>query len=163
MNETEARYPVRRRIRLPRASYHDGHCFFITIGTHERYPWFSIHTALGEELVAILKRTVEERHARLFAWCVMPEHIHLLVQDPDVVELVRLLKGRATPFARQFDSQRRLWQRSFHDHGLRQEEDVQQVAMYIFENPVRQKLARSPPLHRWSGSYVWPDWRSFYE
>jgi REP element-mobilizing transposase RayT len=54
----------------------------------------------------------------------MPDHVHLLVQDHDVVEYVRLVKGRTTPSARQHARGRRLWQRSFYDHGLRKEESA---------------------------------------
>ena len=157
------RFPVRQRIRLPRSSYREGHCYFATVGTHKRYQWFAHYRGLADEFVNILTTTAAERHTQLFSWCVMPDHVHLLVIDPDLVDLIRLLKGRLTPIARQFEPQRRLWQRSFHDHGLRRDESVERVAQYIFENPVRNNLARAPPEHRWSGSNVWPTWRSLYK
>jgi len=163
MSDSDDRFPVRRKIRLPRSSYRESHCFFVTIGTHKRYGWFGRHHALGDELVNILNHTASGRHTQFFAWCIMPDHVHLLVQDPDIVDLVRLLKGRATPLARRVEPQRRLWQRSFYDHGLRRDESVERVAQYIFENPVRRELARSPPEYRWSGSNVWPAWRSLYD
>jgi len=34
----------------------------------------------------------------------------------------------------------KLWQTSYYDHVLRQEEDVMAVARYIFENPMRKNL-----------------------
>lgn len=34
-----------------------------------------------------------------------------------------------------------LWQRSFYDHVLRGEEDMEEVAEYIWNNPVRAGLA----------------------
>ena len=163
MSDSDERFPVRRKIRLPGSGYREGHCFFITIGTDKRYRWFSHHRVLGDELVNILNRTAAERHTLLFAWCVMPDHVHLLALDRDIVDLVRLLKGRATPLARHIEPQRRLWKRSFYDHGLRHEESVERVAQYIFENPVRKNLARAPPDYPWSGSNVWPDWCSLYD
>jgi len=162
MSANTARFPVRQRIRLPRSSYREGHCFFATVSTHKRYKWFARHRDLADAFVNILNATTMQRHTQLFAWCVMPDHVHLLVIDPDLVDLIRLLKGRLTPIARRFDS-RHLWQRSFHDHGLRRDESVEPVAQYIFENPVRNNLARAPPEYRWSGSNVWPTWRSLYE
>lgn len=33
-----------------------------------------------------------------------------------------------------------LWQDGYHDHALRKEEDLQQVARYIVANPLRAKL-----------------------
>ena len=89
----------------------------------------------------------------------MPDHLHLLTQDADIVEFARLLKGRATPVARRHEYRRRLWQRSFFDHGLRRDESLGRVAQYIFENPVRARLVETPAAYRWSGSHVWPHWR----
>jgi len=34
-----------------------------------------------------------------------------------------------------------LWQDGFHDHALRREEDLKQVAWYIVANPLRAGLA----------------------
>jgi putative transposase len=35
-----------------------------------------------------------------------------------------------------------VWQRGFHDHALRKEEDIVSVARYIVANPVRDGLVR---------------------
>jgi len=35
---------------------------------------------------------------------------------------------------------RRIWQDGFHDHALRQEEDLAEVARYIVANPLRAGL-----------------------
>ena len=140
--------------------YREGHVFFVTISTFKRHPWFRVYPGLSEAFVEILRQTVDERGTQLFAWCLMPEHVHLLAQDPDLVEMVRLLKGRMTPAARRCDRNHRLWQRSFYDHGLRREESVERVALYIFENPVRSELVEHTVDYPWSGSNVWPDWRN---
>jgi putative transposase len=157
------RFPVRCRIRLPRFIYREGHIFFVTIGTQKRHPWFRRHLELSALFVEILNRTADERETKLFAWCIMPDHVHLLTQDPDIVELVRLLKGRMTPHARRYDLSRRLWQRSFYDHGLRKEESIERVAQYIFENPVRSGLTNVAVDYPWSGSNVWPNWSESYD
>ncbi|MDN5870076.1 MAG: transposase [Nitrococcus sp.] len=33
-----------------------------------------------------------------------------------------------------------LWQKGYHDHALRAEEDIKQVARYIIANPLRARL-----------------------
>ena len=93
----------------------------------------------------------------------MPDHIHILIEDLDIVEYVRLFKGTMTPLARKKDPTRQLWQRSFYDHAVRQEESVYNIALYIWENPVRARIVDAPKLYTWSGSEVWPDFRTFYE
>lgn len=157
------RFPVRTKIRLPLDVYREGHCFFITITTKDRHPWFAIHPELADEMARIIGYTAQQRASELYAWCVMPDHLHLLVIDPDIIAMVRAIKGRVTPFARRFGTNRKLWQRSFYDHGLRREESVEQVAMYIFENPTRKELLNQPAEYRWSGSNVWPNWRDLLD
>ena len=161
-NVSSRRYPLRRKIRLPRIEYRQGHIFFITIGTHQRHAWFRLHPVLCEQSIELLKNLSQARGSILYAWCVLPDHIHVLVEDDDLIDFVRLFKGRLTPLARRKEPGRKLWQRSFFDHALRQEESVYRVALYIWENPVRAGIVEEPHEYPWSGSEVWPDFRNWY-
>ena len=96
----------------------------------------------------------------MYAWCVMPDHVHLLLQDSDIVSFIRKTKGRLTTESRRLEPERKLWQRSFYDHAIRTDEKMIDVARYIFENPVRAKMVTSASDYPWSGSIVWPDWRN---
>ena len=155
-------FPVRKRIRLPLPVYTQGHAFFITIATHQKYPWFSLYPKLGDAVIQIIRDLASVRGTKVYAWCIMPDHIHLLVQDHEVVSFVRLFKGRLTPRAREIEPGRRLWQRSFYDHALRKEESVAEIACYIWENPVRKGTIDDPTQYEWSGSEVFPDWKELY-
>jgi REP element-mobilizing transposase RayT len=92
----------------------------------------------------------------------MPDHVHLLLQGSDVIDFVRLFKGRMTPKAREIEPERSLWQRSFYDHALRKEESLSEIACYIWENPVRKAMIDDPTEYPWSGWEVWPEWRQLY-
>ena len=153
------RRPQRKRIRLPSETYRQGHVFSLTIATHDRYMWFERHEELAQVVQETIIATAAERGSLLFAWCIMPEHLHTLVQDDDAVDFVRLIKGRSVPAARRCERSRKLWQRSFFDHGLRREESFEHAARYILENPVRAGLVEHAADYRWSGSSVWPQWR----
>lgn len=77
-------------------------------------------------------------HADTLAFVVMPDHIHWLVQlktSASLSETVRLYKAGVS---RKLG--RRIWQRGFHDHALRADEDVAGVARYIVANPLRAGL-----------------------
>ena len=102
-----------------------------------------------------------DRGSELYVWCIMPDHVHLLLQDRNVIDFVRLFKGKLVPKAAVLKQDKRLWQRSFHDHGLRKDEDLQQTAAYIWGNPVRSGLVADAAEYDWSGSLVWPNWREF--
>jgi putative transposase len=156
------RFPVRKKIRLPLPVYSQGHAFFITVTTHMKHPWFHLHPKLAEAVMQIIRELASLRHAAIYSWCIMPDYVHLLLLDLEIVDFVRLFKGKLTPSARQIEPQRQLWQRSFFDHPLRNEESLAEIDCYIWENPVRAGLVDEPKEYPWSGSEVWPDWRQFY-
>ena len=99
----------------------------------------------------------------IYAWCIMPDHVHLLIQGTKIINFIRVFKGKLTPFARTIDPKRRLWQRSFFDHALRSDESLHKVAAYIWENPVRKDIVKEPLEYQWSGSEVWPNWHKYYQ
>jgi putative transposase len=92
----------------------------------------------------------------------MPDHIHLLLQDSNIIDFVRLFKGRMTPMARSLERSRKFWQRSFFDHGIRNDESLEKTARYIWENPVRKDMVNHPSEYTWSGSEIWPNWIEIY-
>jgi len=68
----------------------------------------------------------------------MPDHLHWLIEDASqMAKLVHSFKSYTTYAARTLGNGTRLWQRSYWDHVLRQDEDVRDVAEYIIHNPVR--------------------------
>jgi len=154
--------PARKKIRLPSHLYLEGHAFFITIRTYRQYPWFSLYADFANYAVSLLNEASTTRDTMLYAWCVMPNHLHLLLQDNDVLNFVRLFKGRMTPLAFNKEPVRKLWQRSFFDHAMRKEETLHEKALYIWENPVRAGIVDNPVKYEWSGSAIWPNWKEFY-
>ena len=48
-----------------------------------------------------------------------------------------------------------LWQDGYYERVLRRDEDIKEVARYIFENPVRAGLVQSPTEYPYLGSEVW--------
>jgi len=157
-----SRFPPRKKIRLPLSVYNQGHAFFITISTHQKHPWFKRHHRLCESAIALMQNVASANRIKNYAWCIMPDHIHFLIQGNEIIGFVRLFKGKLTPVARSINPRRSLWQRSFFDHALRKEESISDIACYIWENPVRAGIADKPIDYLWSGSEVWPNWRRFY-
>ena len=153
----------RKSIRLSSDAYQHGNAFSITIATFERHPWFGLYAELTGMVPQLLLEIAKERETVLFAWCVMPDHLHLLLQDKDIIGFVRVLKGRLTPEGRRLRLGRVLWQRSFFDHALRKEESLNDVARYIWANPVRAGIVDCASEYEWSGSLVWPNWKELLD
>ena len=56
---------------------------------------------------------------------------------PSLFDVVWVLKSLTTRMARPFLGENPLWQRSYHEHVIRNEEDYRQVWEYIDTNPAR--------------------------
>ena len=120
-------FPIRKKIRLPIPAYDKGHAFFITISTYQKFPWFQKHTALCKSSIELMRELAFDYGNPVYAWCIMPDHIHLLIQGKNIIGFIQLLKGKMTPVARSIEPGRRLWQRSFYDHALRKEESLAEL------------------------------------
>ena len=85
----------------------------------------------------------------------MPDHLHFVAEGMedtcDLVKFVNDFKQRTSYEYRQ-SHRRQLWQTRFHDHILRRADAVEDVACYIWMNPVRKGLCTDPSLYPLSGS-----------
>jgi putative transposase len=113
---------------------------------------------VAETLMAIRQSTTSYDFA-LIAYCFMPDHLHLVLQataeSSDLCECMRVMKQRAG-FHFKKRTGRHLWQPSYHDHVLRDDETLLKVVRYVLENPVRGRLVASPRDYPFLGSDVYP-------
>jgi len=134
--------PRRKRIRLPQDVYAlAGQPFFITVCTAQRRHIFA-HLRYAEATFTALLAGPLFREAECLAACLMPDHLHLLLTptDGNLISLLNRWKSFTTNLLHGMGLRGPIWQRSFHDHALRRDEAVTEVAQYIVENPVRHEL-----------------------
>ena len=148
-----------KRIRLDREAYEQGSCFSLTLATAARRQIF-----LEEQTVRIGLRGLREAASRysalVYAFCFMPDHLHLLAAVPggtSLVDFVRHFKQLTAHRFRRLTGHHEdtLWQSRFYDHALGREEDLAAVASYIWANPIRAGLFVEPDEYQYSGSLVW--------
>ncbi len=131
-----------------RQGRHSGahHVYLITAVTHGRNPVFSSFE-YSRFLVRQMRALECSGHVQSLAFVVMPDHLHWLFQlypGYRLEAVLKLLKGRsATGINRLRGLRGKLWQDGYHDHAVRQEEDVAGIARYIVMNPVRAGLVKS--------------------
>jgi putative transposase len=72
----------------------------------------------------------------------MPDHLHLLLVGEEYSPLTRFMKlfKQKSSFIFKKSHGDPLWQKSYYDHVLRKEEALEEVALYIYNNPVRKGL-----------------------
>jgi putative transposase len=101
----------------------------------------------GRKVVQALRYASDSGKAETLAYVVMPDHLHWLLSLGEGVDLTRLVGAMKRYSARRINelygvSGRCIWQRGFHDHALRSDEDVPAVARYIVANPLRARLVK---------------------
>jgi REP element-mobilizing transposase RayT len=148
-------YP--RRGSSPRASnfdYTGGHAYHVVFLTDRRIRHFSEEAwarAATEELRAASTHT----GFSLAAYCVMPDHIHVLLEGDAA------LRSDLRRFAHRFkqvlgfrfkqSTAKTLWHRSYYDHVVRPDEPLEAHAAYILGNPVRAGLVDTVDAWPFSG------------
>ena len=120
-----------------------GHVYHVTAATQERTPFFADFAAACA-VGRCLGRPESWGDARVLAWVLMPDHAHWLIELGTTDPLARVVSRLKSASARVANPvlcrQGALWARAYHDHALRDEEDLRTVARYLIGNPVRAGL-----------------------
>jgi len=113
-----------------------GRPYHITLVTQNRAPLFG-DLQTGRKLVRQLMRLQQEGLAETLCFVLMPDHLHWLMElhEGTLPKTIKLLKGRTA-----HDIGQPVWQTNYHDHAIRQNEDLRKVARYIVANPLRAGL-----------------------
>ena len=131
--------PHGKNLRKGRVSL-SNHAYLVTIVTTSRLPVFTSFIA-ARIAVRCFHDINVMHHAQTLAFVVMPDHIHWLLQMEEhgnLSEVIRLYKAKVSLLLQQ-----RIWQRGYHDHALRDEDDVCDIARYIVANPLRAGLTNN--------------------
>jgi putative transposase len=151
----------RKPNRLSAASYRGQRAYFLTLCTAQRRKIFA-DSKLVNPLLCTLREKCSSHFFHLYAFCFMPDHLHLVLTGKndlaDLASLVKAFKGASTSVARKMHLNN-LWQKGYYDHVLRDGESLDQAAWYIFLNPVRAGLVERAEEWPYSGSFEL-EWKS---
>jgi putative transposase len=111
-----------------------------------------------EQLVVLveeqLSRTTTEYQFAKLAYCYMPDHLHMLLagvrDDASLIPCVEVMRQRSSRAAKAAQGIR-LWQDGYFERVLRDDDQLEIAAQYIFDNPVRAQLVRSATDWPYSG------------
>lgn len=122
-----------------------GQVYLVTTVTASRRPVFAA-LALGRYVVNAMRSQDLDGITDTLAFVVMPDHVHwmfALTVDTPLGTLIKRFKGNT---ARHINlatgGSGAVWQPSFHDHAVRNDESLLVIARYVVMNPVRAGLAR---------------------
>ena len=127
---------------------------------------------LNQDIAQIVANKIHQfdgRRFRLIAYCIMSNHVHLLIdmtdfdnhmasnvrgktKDYPLADILRLLKGST---ARQcnfkLEQSGAFWHSESYDHYVRDEEELAKIVEYVLNNPVKARLVED-----------WQEWRFNY-
>ena len=140
--------PHSKDLRKGRYSQHN-QTYWDTTVTDQRQTVFA-DFYLGRIVVNAMRHQHQEGNVQSLAFVVMPDHLHWLFtlqNDNTLAKVMKQVKGTSAYLIQKNRRERGalhlhhpLWEEGFHDHALRKEEDLQQIARYIVANPLRAKL-----------------------
>jgi len=88
------------------------------------------------------------KHYRLLAWCIMPNHVHVVVRmlpGADLATVLKSWKQFSAKAANQVLGQRgHFWQREYYDRLIRNEQEYIRAIRYVLENPEKAGLNNWP-------------------
>ena len=144
-------YSNRKSPRIPQYDYATPNYYFITICTHNKECIFgkpgrlNAYGRIAEE--NLMKIPVLFPSVHIKKYVVMPNHIHgiFVVSDSeesrlkDLSVIIGQYKMSVTKIIRTMEPERIVWQRSFHDHVIRNQKSYEKIWTYIENNPLKWK------------------------
>jgi len=146
---------------------HGGHdLHFITFSCYHRQPLLG--SARWRDLFLRVLEQVRQRYQWVvMGYVVMPEHVHLLVNEPQQGRLATAMQALKLGFARRVLAEQRrrecraapelfehrlqrVWQARYFDFNVCSTHKRAEKLRYIHRNPVKRGLVEAPEFWRWS-------------
>jgi putative transposase len=171
MSPPDGRRKTLRHFEVP------GHAHFLTFSCYQRLPLLS-KDRTRRWFIDSLEKARQSHHFDLWAWVIMPEHIHLLIyprepnyrmaailttiKKPVGYKAIRYLREHAPEFLNRLTITRRgrtrhhFWQAGAgYDKNLYDAPAIQATADYIHSNPVGRGLVTRAEDWHWSSAGDW--------
>jgi putative transposase len=107
-----------------------------------------------ERYLQFLKHFKKKYGFKVFGYCLMPNHIHLILDPKQPVELARIMQGITQTYTAWFNKKYKkaghLWQGRFKSMVIQKDKYFIECVYYIEANPVRAGLVSSPIDYIWS-------------
>jgi len=146
-NPQLAHYPEKMPSHLKR--YHQsGQSHFITFTCYHRLPQLQDPKS-RDTFVLTLERSRIKYNFRVYGYVVMPEHVHLLISEPERDTIAQAMQSLKTSSSKQI-AIHPLWQKRYYDRNVRDEREFSVKLRYLHRNPVKRGLVAEPAEWKWS-------------
>ena len=140
----------RKRMRLRDFDYSSEGAYFLTLCLQKKLSLFENHQA--KEMVEKWIVEIENKYENVTVDCyvVMEDHVHLIlfITEGNKISLSEIMKWFKTMTTNEYirgvrdrvyePFEKKLWQRSFYDHIIRNDEDLKEKREYVMNNPAKK-------------------------
>lgn len=141
----------RKRMRLRDFDYSSEGAYFVTLCLQKKLSLFENHQA--KEMVEKWIVEIENKYENVTVDCyvVMEDHVHLIlfITEGNQISLSEIMKWFKTMTTNEYirgvrdrvyePFEKKLWQRSFYDHIIRNDEDLNEKREYVMNNPAKKR------------------------
>lgn len=141
----------RKRMRLRDFDYSSEGAYFLTLCLQKKLSLFENHRA--KEMVEKWIVEIENKYENVTVDCyvVMEDHVHLIlfITEGNQISLSEIMKWFKTMTTNEYirgvrdrvyePFEKKLWQRSFYDHIIRNDEDLNEKREYVMNNPAKKR------------------------
>lgn len=130
-----------------------GQTHFITFSAFHREPKL-VRPDVCNLVLQALEQTRLRFQLRVYGYVLMPEHVHLLLSEPEQESLADALHFLKLSSSKQIHSitgeHGAFWQLRYYDRNIRSYNDFVEKLRYIHRNPVKRGLCVRPEDWEWS-------------
>jgi putative transposase len=97
---------------------------------------------------SVLRRNFQ---LRVYGYVVIPEHVHMLLSEPQHRTLAHVIKSLKQGVARRLiATSPHFWEKRYYDFNIRNHSQFVEKLRYIHRNPVKRELCTRPEDWEWS-------------
>ena len=126
--------------------------FFVTAITANRRRIFQ-REANALLFIKTLQQYRSQNLYKLYAFVVMPDHVHLLLTTEDLPRAMKHIRGG---FSFKLATPMEVWQKGYADHRILNREEFESRRGYIHQNPVRAYLVNNAEDYPYSSAFRSP-------
>jgi putative transposase len=134
----------------------EGAFYHVTSRTNDKIRVFG--NKLGRKIMLIILQDAKEKFKfRLANFCVMPTHIHLLIEPGEGTNLSMIMQWIKTKSAKYWNrvhgSKDHVWGERYFARAVNDPQKYETIMEYIDQNPVKAELVSKPSEWKASGAY----------
>ena len=132
-----------------------GHSHFVTFSCYRRQPYFAT-AQLFDQFIHTLEDARVRFELCVYGYVLMPEHVHLLLNEPPRFKLAEAIHYLKLSFAKRARGLRSpdktgcFWQKRYYDRNVRDYHEFTVKLRYLHRNPVTRGLVKEPGDWKWS-------------